>query len=623
MEFQDIISSSLRKDMKELEGFVRVMDYLELQLATEAVHECNSKKCLTALRKQFDKFLTDTSDCKNEERAFQEFLQEKKLCGKHSGFQRCDYSLLKSGFHRAFSLLFGEDVEYFAPRLFFNMDKLEKQLNAEEFNEEIAMVVFKVLKNQLQQFITMQISMDSDDQKTNHFFTKYTLCDAQMFQNILISLMDSIEKAIAERGLYKRMCDSRVNERTMQTHEGMISKDASKIDNNVAGASHDKDSIIEPLEQEYFSDPSTSNVSSELSLDEPDVPPKEMPNEGKFLKLFVNLDSEIKKLVTFNIDFHMDKHRNDINEEVKEMLDIFESMERNVARTSKKNEILQNNIDQLLKANIANDVKNLVMQSYVEIKNKEEIERFSKKSKDVQSLRVETIQCDEVKIKFDFEKIETQNIELEHQVTSLLKENKHLKLTYQKLFDSIKKSRVQTKTSNVTQNEAENLKSQLFEFAETKFNNIFGKIELFKKKQLDISELHKESGEKNNLFENETSFFQIKIDELEKSLAKQIKENYDLLIKIDNLENVFADEEKRETLGKLNAFDNENFDFESKVIHLEKIIGQKSKDFDDVNLELSNRTAKFEASFGKLEKTKVVLERQLARKVDDSKVEKD
>ncbi|GKF91345.1 hypothetical protein Tco_0275046, partial [Tanacetum coccineum] len=27
--------------------------------------------------------------------------------------------------------------------LFFNMDKLEKQLNEEEFNEEIAMVVFK------------------------------------------------------------------------------------------------------------------------------------------------------------------------------------------------------------------------------------------------------------------------------------------------------------------------------------------------------------------------------------------------------------------------------------------------------------------------------------------------
>ncbi|GKE65398.1 hypothetical protein Tco_1519559 [Tanacetum coccineum] len=156
-------------------------------------------------------------------------------------------------------------------------------------------------------------------------------------------------------------------------------------------------------EQEIFSDPSTSNVSFELSLDKLDVPPKEMPNEGKFLKLFVNLDNEIQKLVTFNLNFHMDKHRNvdrqgiqqlfshevvlisrslnecstiiqqEITDEVKEMLDIFESMERKVERTSKKNEILQNKIDQLLEANITNDVKNLVMQSYVEIKNNEEI----------------------------------------------------------------------------------------------------------------------------------------------------------------------------------------------------------------------------------------------------------
>ncbi|GJZ38119.1 hypothetical protein Tco_0584310 [Tanacetum coccineum] len=113
------------------------------------------------------------------------------------------------------------------------------------------------------------------------------------------------------------------------------------------------------------------------------------------------------------------------------------------------------------------------------------------------------------------------------------------------------------------------------------------------------------------------------IVELEKTLAKQTKENSDLLIKIDNLENAFADEVKRATMGKLTAFDKDNCDFGSKVTHLEKIIAQKTKDFDDVKLELSNRTAKFEAYFEKLENTKVVLERQLARKVDDSKAKKD
>ncbi|GKF94313.1 hypothetical protein Tco_0284013 [Tanacetum coccineum] len=54
------------------------------------------------------------------------------------------------------------------------MDKLEKQLNVEEFNEEIAMVAFKVFKNHQ---------------------------------------MDFVKKAITESGLYKR---------NMQTQKGMV-----------------------------------------------------------------------------------------------------------------------------------------------------------------------------------------------------------------------------------------------------------------------------------------------------------------------------------------------------------------------------------------------------------------
>ncbi|GKA68291.1 hypothetical protein Tco_0768208 [Tanacetum coccineum] len=53
------------------------------------------------------------------------------------------HTCFSSGFKRAFSSLFGEDAEYFAPRLLFNMDKLENQLNEEEFNEEISMIVSK------------------------------------------------------------------------------------------------------------------------------------------------------------------------------------------------------------------------------------------------------------------------------------------------------------------------------------------------------------------------------------------------------------------------------------------------------------------------------------------------
>ncbi|GKD48707.1 hypothetical protein Tco_1277683 [Tanacetum coccineum] len=72
-----------------------------------------------------------------------------------------------------------------------------------------------------------------------------------------------------------------------------------------------------------------------------------------------------------------------------------------------------------------------------------------------------------------------------------------------------------------------------------------------------------------------------------------------------------------------NICENEKCELQTKIVELEKVLIQKTKDYDDVKLELSNRIAKFEAYFEKLENTKVVLERQLARKVNDSKAEKD
>ncbi|GJT70028.1 hypothetical protein Tco_1029314 [Tanacetum coccineum] len=280
------------------------------------------------------------------------------------------------------------------------------------------------------------------------------------------------------------------------------------------------------------------------------------------------------------------------------MNDVFVSVENDLDETFKQNELLK---DRLLEASLAEDIKNLVITSCVEIRNKDlhdEIDRISKESKDVSNesktadtvcndafevtqglskrivelekdlskfeaksiafeialqhkSKVETNQCDEVKVKDNFDEIETKNIELEYRVATLIKENEHLKLTYKNLFDSIKKSRVQTKTSNVTQNEAENLKSQLFEFAETKFSNILEKIEFFKKSP----------GEKQHLFENKTSVFQIKIDELE------------------------------------------------------KVLTQQTKDFNAVKLELSNRTAKFEAYFEKLKNESFDMQKSLSKPV--------
>ncbi|GJU03572.1 hypothetical protein Tco_1113910 [Tanacetum coccineum] len=288
------------------------------------------------------------------------------------------------------------------------------------------------------------------------------------------------------------------------------------------------------------------------------------------------------------------------------MKDVFVSVENDLDKTFKPNELLKY---RLLKASLAEDIKNLVITSCVEIRNKDlhdEIDIISKESKDVsnesktgdtvcndafgvtQELSKRIVELEKYLSKFEVKSIafetalqhksrENNSLKIvqkenENFMASLQLENAHLKQIYKDLFESVQRSKVETnqcdevkvkdnfdeiETKNIEQT---NLKSSIvLKFAETKVSNILEKIEFFKKSP----------GEKQHLFENKTSVFQIKIDELE------------------------------------------------------KVLTQQTKDFNAVKIELSNRTAKFEAYFKNFEKTKVVLERQLARKVDDSKAEKD
>ncbi|GJR29994.1 retrovirus-related pol polyprotein from transposon TNT 1-94 [Tanacetum coccineum] len=63
-----------------------------------------------------------------------------------------------------------------------------------------------------------------------------------------------------------------------------------------------------PIEQNYFSTPSTSTVSSESSIEMSDLPSKKMPNENKLLQLFVKLNNAITALQS-NIDLTLLKDR--------------------------------------------------------------------------------------------------------------------------------------------------------------------------------------------------------------------------------------------------------------------------------------------------------------------------
>ncbi|GJY02933.1 reverse transcriptase zinc-binding domain-containing protein [Tanacetum coccineum] len=297
-------------------------------------------------------------------------------------------------------------------------------------------------------------------------------------------------------------------------------------------------------EQTYFSSSSIPCVKDSVKILETKSMPSESPlikelynikvgfeklsllikQNSKRASIFYTSPAEIERIefcqkqvkpILNELQVYLDAFQDLFHRDIKEMKDAFEQNDVYLDEIENQNDLLK---DQLLEASLTADIKNLVITSCMEIRNKDlhdEIERISKESNDVsfevtqglskrivelekdlskseaksiafeialqhksrennslktvqkenenfmaslqlknshlkqtykdlfesvQRSKVETHQCDEAKVKDDFDEIETRNIELEYRVASLIKENEHLKLSYKNLFDSIKKS---------------------------------------------------------------------------------------------------------------------------------------------------------------------------------------
>ncbi|GJX28431.1 hypothetical protein Tco_0236510 [Tanacetum coccineum] len=146
------------------------------------------------------------------------------------------------------------------------------------------------------------------------------------------------------------------------------------------------------------------------------------------------------KLILQELHLYFEIFQNQFKRDVKEMKDVFVSVENNLDETLKQNEFLK---DRLLEASLAEDVKNLVITSCVEIRNKDlhdEIERISKESKDVsnESKTADTI-CNDAfevtqelskrifELEKDLSKFEAKNIAFEIALQHKSRENNSLK----------------------------------------------------------------------------------------------------------------------------------------------------------------------------------------------------
>nr|GEV51800.1 hypothetical protein [Tanacetum cinerariifolium] len=146
---------------------------------------------------------------------------------------------------------------------------------------------------------------------------------------------------------------------------------------------------------------------------------------------------------------------------------------------------------------------------------------------------------------------------------------------------------------------------------------VFFKVQI--ESAMSVSQNHESENE--NLAHN--SSLETKKHCLRSTITKLSNHFETLIVQIENQCAQFQKEfSKTETYKEL--FESvQSSGCDSNIKELEAILAQQTKDFRDAKIKFSKKTDKFETYFKKLESSNAILERQLARKMDDFKAEKE
>ncbi|GJW14766.1 hypothetical protein Tco_0018899 [Tanacetum coccineum] len=291
--------------------------------------------------------------------------------------------------------------------MFLNVDQLEKQLDKDEFEEIRSMVAFK-------------------------YFLEYTQLEVQQFCDTLIQQIEFVKESIDKRALHKKECDSRVNERHMQTKEGKVDTskalDASLVDTESRGTESEKQNTSNSLGNDTDAD----DADIKPVYDEEPMAEVQMTTECNVF----DIGQQHTKQPEFNNEGGVDQDAEQCH-----------------------------NICPLPAQLTNNQIAELSHQSST-VKSGQQSQFLNEKS-------------NEAKVKNDIDVIETINIELKHKVAKLLKENETLKKHYKELYDSIKTTRANTiehTTSLIAQNAEFKAQIQEKGFAITALKNKLRKL---------------------------------------------------------------------------------------------------------------------------------------------------
>ncbi|GKC93864.1 hypothetical protein Tco_1159306, partial [Tanacetum coccineum] len=220
------------------------------------------------------------------------------------------------------------------------------------------------------------------------------------------------------------------------------------------------------IEQTYFSISSTSKVLS-LKMSHRIYQIQKMPKESKLLKMFDTMGVAINGLQT-RIDKTLleDRQRRWMSDSQNPLRGFYKTDQ--VKEKSPTENILENEIDRLLEVSLTSEIRDCVLLSVEKQKNellKDELEKSSSDSKDIQANLIKRIkilenkfrrsqaQSIEFELKLQHQKekmacdvswksklstLNDENMLLKTQVKSVVQERENIKLEFQKLFNSIK-----------------------------------------------------------------------------------------------------------------------------------------------------------------------------------------
>ncbi|GJS36301.1 integrase, catalytic region, zinc finger, CCHC-type containing protein [Tanacetum coccineum] len=391
------------------------------------------------------------SSCSESEEQQMQLIQDKSKESCMVSFQRLHSHLKRlsnndlkgsrteNGFGRAFATLFGQDFEIFTGTMFLNMDQLQKQLDNNEFQEIGSMASFKVLETQFQMFINSQIYLNDEYiVMTRNYFLQYTQLDILEFRETLVQFMEYVKKSIDERALHKIEYDSRVNERQTQTTVEKVDTskelDASSV-------------IIESNGTE-----SQKQDTSSRSRNDADIRP--IYDEEPMAEVQMTADDNVSATGQQHTEQPESNNEGEVDQNADQCYDTCHLPAKltNNRTTELSNQLLESE-NVCLKKTVAQFQKDFGKLEAHCINLELQMENNVLKSGQQSQFLKE--KSNEAKVKNDIDVTETINIELEHSVAKLLAENEqlhkekeHLKQTYKDLFDSIKRTRVQTKDQN-------------------------------------------------------------------------------------------------------------------------------------------------------------------------------